>query len=63
MLLAAYAALVVNDARAKAARRLNPERGSVTLEQAVIASALFVAAIALLAVIVKVVSEKASLIN
>ena len=39
------------------------DRGSVSLEQAVIASALFLAAVALLAVIVRAITSRAEQIN
>lgn len=51
------------DTHRRATERLESERGSITLEQAVIASALFIAAVALLAVIVRAISNRADTIS
>jgi len=51
------------DTRRRAASRLSDDRGSVSLEQAVIASALFLAAVALLAVIARAITSRAEQIN
>jgi hypothetical protein len=51
------------DTHRRATTRLQSERGSITLEQAVIASALFVAAVALLAVIVRAIQNRADTIS
>lgn len=51
------------DTRRRAAARLADDRGSVTLEQAVIASALFLAAVALLAVIARAIASRAEQIS
>ena len=51
------------DTHGRATERLESERGSITLEQAVIASALFIAAVALLAVIVRAISNRADTIS
>ena len=51
------------DTHRRATERLESERGSITLEQAVIASALFIAAVALLAVIVRAIQNRADTIS
>lgn len=51
------------DTHHRANARLQSDRGSITLEQAVIASALFVAAVALLAVIGRAISNRADTIS
>ncbi len=51
------------DTHRRASARLADNRGSITLEQAVIASALFIAAVALLAVIVRAISNRADTIS
>ena len=65
MLLATYVTLstLFTDLRRRATERLDDERGSITLEQAVIASALFLAGIALLAVIVRAIQTRADQIS
>jgi len=51
------------DTHRRATTRLASQRGSITLEQAVIASALFIAAVALLAVIVRAIQSRADTIS
>ena len=51
------------DTHRRATERLESERGSITLEQAVIASALFIAAVALLGVIVRAIQNRADSIS
>lgn len=51
------------DTHRRATERLRDQRGSITLEQAVIASALFIAAVALLAVIVRAIQNRADTIS
>ena len=66
MLLATYVTLhnFLGDLHRQATERVTRnEDGSITLEQAVIASALFVAAIGLLAVIVRAIQARADQIS
>ena len=64
MLLAPYVAitLLLTDTRDRAAR-LRRDDGGLTLETAVIASALFLAAVALVAVIVRAITTRSAQIQ
>jgi hypothetical protein len=56
-------AVLLGDLRRRATERLAADNGSITLEQAVIASVLFLGAVALGAVIVRAVTTRAGQIQ
>lgn len=64
-LLAPYVTLAVllTEGRQRAAARMRREEGGLTLETAVIASALFLAAVALAAIIVRAITSRADQIQ
>jgi hypothetical protein len=65
MLLVPYVTLtlLLLNARERASQRLRRDDGGLTLETAVIASALFLAAVALVAVIVRAITNRANQIQ
>lgn len=56
-------AVLLDDGRQRAAARMRRDDGGLTLETAVIASALFLAAVALAAVIVRAITSRADQIQ
>lgn len=65
MFIALYATLAAyaNELRDRARSLASDDRGSITLEQAVIASALLLAALALAAAIVNAISSRTGMIH